>query len=284
MRPETHARHHLSSTPDTLDDVLHLSRYDWAIQNVSEFERAVLVDLGCGTGFGLERIGKYFQRAVGVDFDPAVTELNGALGFEMIDFVCENVCANRLADLIKVRDADLVISMETIEHLEDYFSFLRNAVEIMSPTGTLIVGTPNRSMTYARYHQRQHMDQSHVQEFTATALAHILNQYFESVELYFQCIPGFWSTATEKSSTKSAPSKLKSVIRGWVPLEVRKMVYRVLNVFRSRPTDSGADDHFSLSDVAFARVSTSPEWLTDAHGLMAICRGPRLAVRTESTG
>ena len=87
--------------------------------------------------------------------------------------------------------------METIEHLEDYFTYVENAVSMMKETGTFVVGTPNRTMTYNRYEDRRHMDPSHVQEFTARSLEWTLGAYFDRVEMYYQYFPNFWEDAAE---------------------------------------------------------------------------------------
>ena len=68
---------------------------------------------------------------------------------------------------------------------------------MMKQTGTFVVGTPNRTMTYNRYEDRRHMDPSHVQEFTARSLERTLGAYFDRVEMYYQYFPNFWQEAAE---------------------------------------------------------------------------------------
>jgi SAM-dependent methyltransferase len=193
IRPETHARHQLEGGPPySLDSALHVSRYTWAIEHfVHPGDTAV--DFGCGTGFGVAFLAEAGANAVGIDLDPGVLQLKEAIGLENATFFCDNACAPDLVDRIGVRDADVVLSMETIEHLVDYFTYIENAIRMMKPGGVFVVGTPNRTLTYERYPERRHMDPSHVQEFTTLSLGRVLESYFESVELYFQYIPGFWS-------------------------------------------------------------------------------------------
>ena len=277
MKHETHARHQLSASPHTLDDMLHLSRYVWAMENVISPDGSVVVDLGCGTGFGLAKLRVHFLRAVGVDLDPAVVDLNNVPGLEDVEFICDNICDAGLADRIHVRNADMVVSMETIEHLEDYFSFLHNVVQIMSPAVVFVVGTPNRSMTYARYPDRRHMDPSHVQELTPISLAHILGEYFQSVELFFQFVPGHWGAADSNRTGTQQTSRVKSAAKGWAPPQVLKLAHRANARLRqtARDTSAGPGWRYSLSDISFAEVSATPELLTDSFALIAVCREPK---------
>lgn len=192
-RPETHARHQLEGGPPySLDSALHVSRYTWAIEHfVRPSDTAV--DFGCGTGFGVAFLSDACSHAIGIDLDPGVLQLKETLGLDNATFYCDNACSADLVDRIGVHDANVILSMETIEHLVDYFTYIENAVRMMSPDGVFVVGTPNRTLTYERYPERRHMDPSHVQEFTTLSLGRVLESYFDSVELYFQYIPGFWN-------------------------------------------------------------------------------------------
>ncbi|HEV3188372.1 MAG TPA: class I SAM-dependent methyltransferase, partial [Acidimicrobiales bacterium] len=175
------------------DSALHLSRYSWAVENVIH-RGDVAVDLGCGTGFGTALISNFCSHVAGVDLDPAVIDLSERWGTTNVSFYCDNACSRDLLQRVPVRDADVILSMETIEHLEDYFTYIENAIAMMKPAGVFAVGTPNRTMTYERYPSRSHMDVSHVQEFSAISLGRTLSWYFDSVEVYYQYLPEFWTT------------------------------------------------------------------------------------------
>lgn len=240
-RAETHARHRLDGGPPfSLDSALHVSRYAWAMEHFVE-RGSLVVDLGCGTGFGVELLSEKSKRVVGVDLDPDIVGLTTKLGLDNAAFFCDNACLPGLNDRIGVKDADVILSMETIEHLEDYFSYIENAIAMLAPKGCFIVGTPNRTMTYERYPERRHMDPSHVQEFTPTSLEHTLGAYFSSVELYFQSVPGFWEQDSSDDSSRA-----------------RRDV----------------DGRFELGDVSFQLAFSNPELVLDAFALMALCREP----------
>jgi 2-polyprenyl-3-methyl-5-hydroxy-6-metoxy-1,4-benzoquinol methylase len=195
--PETHARFELQGGPPySLDAILHVSRYVWAAELFVQPEHHVL-DFGCGTGFGVALLSPRCAEVVGIDLDPNVVGLGEKFQLTNSEFLCANACEPNLGGALGIRHVDVVLSMETIEHLEDYFTYVENAVSMMKPTGTLVVGTPNRTMTYNRYEDRRHMDPSHVQEFTARSLERTLGAYFNRVEMYYQYFPNFWDDAAQ---------------------------------------------------------------------------------------
>jgi 2-polyprenyl-3-methyl-5-hydroxy-6-metoxy-1,4-benzoquinol methylase len=195
VRPETHARFQFEGGPPySLDAILHVSRYLWAAQLFVQPEHHVL-DFGCGTGFGVALLSPRCAEVVGIDLDPNVVGLAERFQLANARFLCANACGPDLRAGLEIDGIDVVLSMETIEHLEDYFTYVENAVSVLRQTGTFVVGTPNRTMTYNRYENRRHMDPSHVQEFTARSLERTLSMYFGTVELYYQYFPNFWERA-----------------------------------------------------------------------------------------
>ena len=263
--PANHARHSLvGGPPFTLDSALHMKRYSWAAK---EFVRPghVVVDLGCGTGYGIPVIYPDGGRLIAVDFDPNVKSLATAFREPNVDFYCEDVCLAGLAQRIAVTDADVVTSMETIEHLEDYFAFLKNAVELMKPSGTLLIGTPNRSLTYDKYPDRRHMDSSHVQEFTVISLSTILGLYFEQVEIWLEYIPGYWHSPP---LVRGDRPKVRRFLKEWLPPAVHRGVARGLR-------RSSHEALYELEDVSVTRQEVAPELSREAFGLLAIARVPK---------
>nr|MBA3318614.1 class I SAM-dependent methyltransferase [Gemmatimonadales bacterium] len=108
---------------------------------VAVAERAVrpggsVLDIGCGTGFVLERLRKRFD-ACGVDVSPLALQLCRERGLE-------RVWAGSPEDLSAVagRQFDGALFLDVIEHLDDDEGALRRAREVLAPGGAVLVTVP----------------------------------------------------------------------------------------------------------------------------------------------
>lgn len=96
----------------------------------------VLIDVGCGTGALLSTLGTTFTRRIGVD---AVRYS----GFpESAEFL-----ATDLDGGVPLPDqcGDVVVSVETIEHLNHPRHYFAELARIVQPGGWLVVSTPNQT-------------------------------------------------------------------------------------------------------------------------------------------
>lgn len=99
-------------------------------------QKGVLVDVGCGTGGLWTHIHERFNRYVGVDCVD-YGDLPPAVEFHRCD-----LDGGRLPVPDKL--GDIVVAVETIEHLENPRAFFRELVRLTRPGGWLIVTTPNQ--------------------------------------------------------------------------------------------------------------------------------------------
>ena len=272
LRPSTHARHDLRD-PDvsSFDSALHVTRYEWVRDTFGATDRTA-VDLGCGTGFGCAILAERMAAVVGVDFAAeGLAAATARHGSDTVTFVDADLTAPDLVDAIGGRRFDVVTSMETIEHLEDYVGFAANAARATSPDGVCVIATPNRRMTYERYPQRRHMDPSHVQEFTRLALEHVLAEPFATVELWYQWIPGYWDERGEMVSTAEAPRV--GGLADWVPPKLLPALRTARARVRREP--AVAPRAWTAADVAIVPAAANPDREADAFCLLAVCRDPR---------
>jgi 2-polyprenyl-3-methyl-5-hydroxy-6-metoxy-1,4-benzoquinol methylase len=96
----------------------------------------VLADIGCGTGALCRRLRGRFDRRIGVDA-VRYAELD-----DDIEFMAHDLDGARmpLADGC----ADVVTAVETIEHLENPWAFVRELARVAKPGGWVVVTTPNQ--------------------------------------------------------------------------------------------------------------------------------------------
>jgi len=96
----------------------------------------LIVDVGCGTGNLWGFVQKYFDRYVGVD-------VNRFDGFPSDGEFLELDLDTGKAPLSD-NFADIVVAVETIEHLENPRALFRELIRICKPDGWVIVTTPNQ--------------------------------------------------------------------------------------------------------------------------------------------
>jgi SAM-dependent methyltransferase len=155
----------------------HVARYEFAARHASG--RSVL-DIACGAGYGsamLAHAGAVHVDAVDLS-EPAIAHARKHYAHDAIDF--------QVGDIYRFDTAtrfDLIVSFETIEHVDDYHAALRNLARLLRPGGHLIVSSPNRPLTspHARTLHDKPGNSYHVHEFTIDELTAALVQHGFSV-------------------------------------------------------------------------------------------------------
>lgn len=160
----------------------HEARYAFA----SRFVRGLaVVDCASGNGNG----AAVFLRSepaslVGFDVDQeAVDAANSALGTDLASFRRAEATALPAGDAT----ADVFISLETVEHVEDDRGFLGEVARVLKPDGLFICSTPNRSVTNPGTGLTDRpWNPFHVREYTPLEYLDLLTERFEVVGWYGQ--------------------------------------------------------------------------------------------------
>jgi SAM-dependent methyltransferase len=116
----------------------------------------VLVDVGCGTGNLRRHVGRRFDRYCGVD----------VVRYEQLPPDVEFVAADLNNPPVPLPDgaADVVVAVETIEHLENPRAFVRELVRLVKPGGWLLVTTPNQLSWHSKLSLLWRDEFAHFQE------------------------------------------------------------------------------------------------------------------------
>jgi SAM-dependent methyltransferase len=100
---------------------------------------AVVLEAGCGEGYGADLLARDARVVVGLDYD-APTAAHVARAYPAVRAVRGNLAA------LPVRSStvDVVANLQVIEHLWDQEGFLAECRRVLRPGGRLLVTTPNR--------------------------------------------------------------------------------------------------------------------------------------------
>jgi len=170
----THERLTLGSF-DPITEQEHLRRYEYVVNLV---EGKDVLDIACGTGYGSKLLADGGARSVrGIDVSADAVQYaaehnaNDRLKFEVGD--AENLQG------IPDESFDVVISFETIEHLNRVDKYLAELRRVLRPGGMYIVSTPDRRLASSLYLFRgRPNNEYHVREFTRSELLEILGRTF----------------------------------------------------------------------------------------------------------
>lgn len=147
----------------------HVSRYHFASKHV-EAGHAVL-DMACGVGYGSYIIAKKSKAShtVGVDISSdAIEYANKFYGVDRASFILGDC----LTVDLPIKQFDIGISFETIEHIHVAKELLERFYSVLKPNAKLIVSTPNQNvLPYApeRYPY-------HVRHYTPEEITKLLDE------------------------------------------------------------------------------------------------------------
>ena len=154
----------------------HRARYRFAQTFITKGQR--VLDVACGSGFGLEMLTWFGAVPVGIDYAADVLR---EVSVKVRDTPL--VCADAAHLPLGTDSMQVVVSFETIEHVPDASALVRELRRVLKPGGRLILSTPNRAFGPLERHT---VNRFHVREFTATELRAMLQDSFEHVELFGQ--------------------------------------------------------------------------------------------------
>lgn len=141
----THARSYIGVTPSSFVHRARLARLRSLLHRLDLPQSGLIIDLGCSDGYvlsELQRNGDLPQswRIAGYDHMPGLLKAarrRGLVGarFRRIDLNDAGACV--------VWPGDVVICLETLEHVGDYRSALQVIHTAMNPGGLLVLSMPN---------------------------------------------------------------------------------------------------------------------------------------------
>lgn len=153
-----------NSRYDGLEASIHITRYLLA-KNYCEGHR--VLDIACGEGYGSRLLKNWGATEVyGVDIsEEALSHARRHFAGDDIYFIRSS--GEDLLTVLADHRFDLIVSLETIEHLQDPKVFLDNLRSLLKPGGTIIISCPNDWWYFPTEEERNpfHLRKYHFDEF-----------------------------------------------------------------------------------------------------------------------
>jgi hypothetical protein len=159
----------------------HIARYIFAAGLIRD---KIVADVACGTGYGtLHLLTRGAKMVVGIDVSvDAINYAQKKYGEgNKLHFIRADAVHLPLPDDC----ADVVVSFETIEHLDDQCKFLAECKRVLKSDGLLVASTPNKRISSPC--SEKPANPFHVRELYPEEFSHLLCKYFVNVTLYGQC-------------------------------------------------------------------------------------------------
>lgn len=144
-------------------------------------ENKKVLDIACGEGYGTALLARTASHVVGVDIEEAAVSHARKQYADQANasYAVGDACSIPFAD----GSFDVVVSFETLEHLEDQDGMLAEITRVLTPQGLLVISSPDKH-NYSD--ARNYHNPFHVKELYFSDLDRLLRAHFKSVDYYGQ--------------------------------------------------------------------------------------------------
>ena len=154
-------------TATTLDGIRidHINRYDWACDMVSKYldtDKSLNgADIFCGNGYGSNLISNKISNLNSL---LSIDGSKGAIKLAKKYYQTEKITFKQkfFPFKLKANSLDFIVSLESIEHIQNDYNFIDNFKQALKKDGILILSTPNaekysREASYDDFHFRHYL-------------------------------------------------------------------------------------------------------------------------------
>jgi SAM-dependent methyltransferase len=152
----------------------HEAAYRWVATTYADrIAGSVVVEAGSGEGYGADLLSAAGARVVvALEYDESAAT-HSATAYADVVTTRANLAAIPLAP----GSADVLVSLQVVEHLWDLTGFLRDARTVLRPGGLTILSTPNRPVFSPGLGRGERpTNPFHVEELDAEQLADLLTE------------------------------------------------------------------------------------------------------------
>jgi len=222
----------------------HLKKYEFATQFCAN---KVVLDAGCGVGYGGFWLSKVAASVTGVDLSAeAIGYASRRYGNPKSQFMMADLAALPVPS----KSFDVVCAFEVIEHVPDAAKVLREIQRVLRDDGVLVVSTPQVKRTTTRPQNPHHQIEYSLADFRA-----LLSPFFAQADVLGQ--------RRVQSNIHYYLQKMDVLkLRTWaVPRILRRKAGRLLH---TTPTEDLGLDDLEVTQVGLSRATE----------LVAVCSLP----------
>ncbi|HLE48575.1 MAG TPA: class I SAM-dependent methyltransferase [Patescibacteria group bacterium] len=153
----------------------HVDRYKFVVPYIKS---KTVLDIACGSGYGTLYLAENGAKNVlGMDLSTS------AITYAKKHYSHKNVLysvGNAESIPLKNNSIDVLVSFETIEHLNNYKNFIKEIQRVLKKNGLLIISTPNNitgTGSKNPYHKK---------EFTFKEFRQLIEKQFVNINVYGQ--------------------------------------------------------------------------------------------------
>jgi SAM-dependent methyltransferase len=154
-----------------------------------------VLDAACGEGYGSRLLADTASEVVGIDIDAAT------IGHAVARYAARSnlryIQASCATLPLATGSIDLIVSFETIEHLDNQVAMLAEFRRVLAPTGALVISSPNKAVYSG---ESGGANAFHVRELTHDDLAAMLCAHFPQQSWYGQRVLSHSLIWNEQSS------------------------------------------------------------------------------------
>lgn len=203
------------SAPESSSDNPIFQRHLFAYEQAIPFIKGHVLEVGCGTGYGMKVLAPFAETYTAIDKFDAPTELPPNATFQQCNL-----------PPLPFSDAcfETVVSFQVIEHIEDDEAYIAEIARVLKPNGVALLTTPNIKMSLTR-------NPWHVREYTAAQLSALTHRHFASVTM-----KGIWGKEKAMAyyeENKKSVAKFKRLdifdLENKLPRRLLQFPYDVLN-------------------------------------------------------
>jgi len=155
----------------------HLHRYAYACEYVLG---KVVLDIASGEGYGSEMLSRTAHHVYGVDID-ATSITHAKLKYNSAKLTFREGCCTEIP--LEDASVDVVVSLETIEHITEHVRMMSEVKRVLRPGGILIISSPERH-EYSELNKQQ--NPYHLKELNQDEFISLLEKHFKHTSFFGQ--------------------------------------------------------------------------------------------------